>query len=171
MVTIQEQVTNIANKIHLIWVLSVFTFTVLALIFFPVWCFLFIIPFGLITYFGAQVITATKITNFILTALPENSEVKEIITKLQDGELSPGPKLMKLLSKVKLNILQEVHETSEQIGTFSGNPIFKWVTLKDDETGEIINFEYSGIAADELPIEIGKQYIAVLGLLYVRSFL
>lgn len=170
--TIEERIALAVTKMRLFWALFMLASLVVTVVWLPLWTLLFLVPYGIITYFAALTITITYLSSTIEKKEVGVEEARVRLLALQECLAQPVPpeEMRKLLDKAGLSQIAPIETVSEQIGTLNDRPIYEWVELYDPNTGKQERFVYFGPISDLGAPEIaGKVFANVDGVLYVRD--
>ena len=178
--SLDARIAKAVERGRLIWALVMIGATVFTLTVFPFWYALFLIPFGVVSYFAMLFMTFMVLRE---TVSAVDMELEERETKLQeiqariDSEGLCGEALLEVLHEAGMAEMAPVKAMSEEIiGHIDGHAMHEWVEMLDPTTGKVERFAYFGIATYDphgiplLPEEKGKVYAHVDGVVYARDF-
>lgn len=140
----------------------------------PLW---YLIPIGLISYFGSVTLT------ILAKSRPdeEDEDANPLLLKLHEdlkaGRLEAGSEEMfNRMRECGIVDVYPIGEVSETIlGSFNGNTIYEWVEVQEPETQEMFKFYYHSPGQYELdgtpilPEKEGVLFAHVDGIVYARD--
>ena len=178
---LEERIQKAVALGRRLWVFVMITAVITTIFSFPFWYAIFLIPFGVMSYFGMMFIVfmvlRESVTSEEMTAAEQSEKLRVIHEKLDSGELEQGSEeLLEALHEAGLTELQPVKAMSEEIiGHIDGQPMHEWIEMVDPTTKKVERFAYFGIAQYDphgvplLPDPKGKVYAHVNGVVYARD--
>jgi hypothetical protein len=144
---------------------------------------LFLIPIGLVTYFGAITLTlfaqakGKTADDFDEMDLENNPMLKALHDDLKAGKVEAGSEEMfhRLRECGMMDILPIGEVSEEIVGTFNGHTMYEWVEIQDPSDGEMKKFlyhspgMYEGDGTPILPDDDNFIFAHVNGIVYARE--